>query len=96
MKTLRSLALGAACLLALPALAGEARFKLKEAPGVDKVRANCVACHSLDYVALNSPFLDRKGWEATVAKMGKAFGAPVKPEDAAPIADYLAKNYGRR
>ena len=77
------------------ALAGEAQVKLKEAPGVEKVRANCVACHSLDYIPLNSPFLDQKGWEAVVAKMTKAFGAPIKAEDAAPIADYLARNYGK-
>jgi hypothetical protein len=96
MGTLRSVAAVAVALLALPALAGEGKFRLKEAPGVDKVRANCVACHSLDYIALNSPFLDHKGWEATVAKMNKAFGAPIKPEDAGPIADYLARNYGKR
>ncbi len=72
------------------------KVKLKEAPGVDKVRANCVACHSLDYIPLNSPFLDRKGWEAVVTKMVKAFGAPIKPEDQGPIADYLAQNYGKR
>jgi len=96
MATLRAFCLSIAVLAALPALAGEEKFRLKEAPGADKVRANCVACHSLDYIALNSPFLDHKGWEATVAKMGKAFGAPVRPEDAGPIADYLAKHYGKR
>lgn len=78
------------------ALAGEEKVKLTEAPGVDKVRQNCVACHSLDYIPLNSPFLDHKAWEATVAKMAKAYGAPIKPEDAGPIAEYLAKNYGKR
>jgi mono/diheme cytochrome c family protein len=78
------------------ALAGEAQVKLKEAPGVEKVRANCVACHSLDYIPLNSPFLDQKGWEATVTKMTKAYGAPIKPEDAPVIAEYLARNYGKR
>ena len=76
--------------------AGEESIKLKEAPGVDKVRQNCVSCHSLDYIPLNSPFLDQKGWEAVVTKMQKAFGAPIKQEDAAPIAEYLAKNYGKR
>ena len=44
---------------------------------------------------LNSPFLDRKGWEAEVGKMIKAFGAPVKAEDVPAIVDYLAKNYGK-
>jgi mono/diheme cytochrome c family protein len=81
---------------ALCAMAGEEKVKLKEGPGLDKVRQNCVACHSLDYIPLNSPFLDRKGWEATVAKMNKAYGAPIKPEDATIIAEYLAKNYGKR
>jgi mono/diheme cytochrome c family protein len=76
--------------------AGEEKVKLKDGPNVDKVRANCVACHSLDYIPLNSPFLDQKGWEAVVAKMTKAFGAPIKAEDAAPIADYLARNYGKK
>lgn len=78
------------------ALAGEEKVRLKEAPGVDKVRQGCVSCHSLDYIQMNSPFLDQKGWEATVAKMQKAYGAPIKPEDAGPIAEYLAKNYGKR
>jgi hypothetical protein len=70
--------------------------KLKDGPGVDKVRANCVACHSLDYIPLNSPFLDEKGWEAVVTKMTKAFGAPIAPEDQKPIAEYLARYYGKR
>ena len=96
MKTLPTLAVVALSLAALPAAAGEEKFKLKEASGADKVRVNCVACHSLDYIQLNSPFLDHKGWEATVTKMNKAFGAPIKPEDAGPIADYLARNYGKR
>jgi hypothetical protein len=78
------------------AIAGEEKVKLKDAPGVDKVRNNCIACHSLDYIPLNSPFLDAKGWEATVAKMQKAYGAPIKAEDAAPIAQYLAENYGKK
>jgi mono/diheme cytochrome c family protein len=47
--------------------AGEEKVKLKEGAGLDKVRANCVACHSLDYIPLNSPFLDEKGWESREA-----------------------------
>ena len=78
------------------AWAGEEQVKLKDGPGVDKVRQNCVACHSLDYIPLNSPFLDQKGWEAAVTKMQKAFGAPIKQEDIGPISEYLAKYYGKR
>ena len=78
------------------ALAGEEKVRLKEGPGLDKVRQNCVSCHSLDYIPLNSPFLDEKGWEATVNKMANAYKAPIKEEDRKPIAEYLAKNYGKR
>ena len=42
----------------------------------------------------NSSFLDRSGWQAEITKMTNVFGAPIAPEDANAIADYLAKNYG--
>ena len=96
MKTVHGVALSICALAAGAALAGEESVKLKEGPGVDKVRAHCVSCHSLDYIALNSPFLDDKGWDAEVKKMINAFKAPIKPEDAAPIAEYLARFYGKR
>ena len=81
--------------LGAPAFAQEEpAIKLKEAPGLEKVQANCAACHSLDYVQMNSPFLNAAGWEAEVTKMIKAFGAPVSNADAAVIVDYLKKNYG--
>jgi len=77
------------------ARADEKQFKLKDGPGRDLVKANCVMCHSLDYIQMNSPFLDRKGWEASVNKMIKTFDARVKPEDVPKIVDYLAKAYGK-
>lgn len=83
-------------LVSSTALADESQIRLKDAPGRELVVANCVMCHSLDYIPMNSVFLDRKGWEATVNKMIKAMGAPVKPEDAQKIVDYLAENYGRK
>ena len=90
-------ALLAACCAALPLhAADESDIRLAPGAGLVETQSSCAICHSLDYIALNSPFLDHKGWEATVAKMGKAFGAPVRPEDAGPIADYLAKHYGKR
>ena len=95
MNALRAIAI-VALAAAANVLAGEEKVRLKEAPGLDKVRQNCIACHSLDYIPLNSPFLDAKGWEATVAKMNKAYGAPIRQEDAPAIAEYLAKNYGKR
>ncbi len=79
---------------ALPAAADEPTVQLKPGPGLDKVEGNCGACHSLDYIQMNSPFLNAAGWNAEVTKMIKAFGAPISDADAKDIAAYLAKNYG--
>ena len=76
------------------AAAEEQPIKLKKAPGVEKVEGNCAACHSLDYIRMNSPFLNAAGWDAEVTKMIKAFGAPIDDADAKIIADYLKANYG--
>ena len=78
----------------LPAAAGEESVRLKDGPGKDLVEANCSACHSLDYVEMNAPFLDRKKWEATVKKMIDRFGAPIADADVAKITDYLTTSYG--
>ena len=74
--------------------AGENPVRLKQVPGLDRVEANCGACHSLDYVQMNSNFLNAAGWDAEVTKMINAFGAPIDPADARIIADYLTANYG--
>ena len=75
-------------------IAAEQRVALKDGPGRDKVEANCTACHSLDYILGNSPFMNRAVWDAEVTKMIKAFGAPISDADAKEIVDYLTKNYG--
>ena len=80
--------------LAAPATAEEKPVDLKKAPGLDKVEANCGACHSLDYIVMNSPFPTTALCEAEVTKMIKAFGAPITDADAKIIADYLKQNYG--
>ena len=82
----------AAALIALPAAAAD--VQLKKGPGLDKVEANCQACHTLAYIPMNSPFLNAAGWGVEVTKMIKAFGAPIDDGDAKAIAEYLAKNYG--
>jgi mono/diheme cytochrome c family protein len=79
---------------AVPAPADETAIELKPGPGLDKVQGNCGACHSLDYIPMNSPFLNNAGWNAEVTKMIKAMGAPISDDDARAIADYLSKNYG--
>ena len=84
-----------ALLFMLPAFAGEDSVRLKDAPGKGLVVANCSMCHSLDYIQMNSPFLDRKGWEASVNKMMKAMGAPIAEADVQKIVEYLASQYGK-
>ena len=91
----KTLIAAAALAIAFGAMAAESKFKLKDAPGVAQVQANCTTCHSLDYIQLNSRFLDRQGWQAEVTKMMKAFGAPVKADDVPAIVDYLAREYGK-
>ena len=82
-------------LCATPALAQEEKVQLKDDPGKDKAQV-CVACQSADYIPMNSPFLDKAGWTASVNKMINAFGAPIQKEDVDAIATYLAENYGKK
>ena len=90
-------ALIALVLLAAPAskYPDENRVQLKDGPNKALVIGRCAACHSQDYIPMNSPFLDRKGWEASVSKMVKVMGAPISPEDAQRIVDYLVTQYGK-
>jgi sulfite dehydrogenase (cytochrome) subunit B len=90
----RCLLTAAFVLLARIAVADESATVLKPGPGHDLVVKNCVACHSLDYIQMNSPFPDAKLWEAEVTKMIKIYGAPIEDTDVKVITDYLIKNYG--
>jgi len=76
------------------AIAEERPVPLKDAPGRTAVENFCGACHSLDYIRINSPFMNRMTWTAEVNKMINAFGAPIAQNDAAAIIDYLTINYG--
>lgn len=73
--------------------ADNAMAELKPGPNVDIVRANCVACHSTDYIVLQ-PRGDAKHWEGEVQKMIKVFGAPISEADAKLMVEYLAGAYG--
>jgi len=84
----------AALAFASLALAQESKLSLVDAPGKEKA-AQCIACHSIDYISMNSHFLDKAGWTAEVNKMVNAYGAPVAKADVEAIAEYLARNYGR-
>jgi cytochrome c5 len=80
-------------LMALPAVAQEDKIVLKDGPGKEAVERNCSVCHSLDYIPMNSKFLDRAKWDATIKKMSGPYGAGIAPDDAKEILNYLAANY---
>jgi hypothetical protein len=63
-------------------------------PGSDAINNNCLACHSADHV-LNQPSLSRMAWQEVVDKMIKAYKAPVSPDDAKAIVDYLVRTKGK-
>jgi mono/diheme cytochrome c family protein len=89
---MRRFALAAAGLLtAHSVLAADAT--LKAGPGGDTTAAYCSACHTSDYIVMNSAFLTPDAWKAEVTKMRSAFGAPIDDETAGEITAYLAKNY---
>ena len=79
---------------ALKATAQGSPDELADTPGRERT-AQCGACHSLDYIRMNSRFLDLAGWTAVVNKMIKAFGAPIPKDDVDAIARYLAEQYGK-
>ena len=79
----------------LLASAQERSIPLKPGVGQEKIEAYCSGCHSLDYIQMNSPFPDRKLWDAEVTKMINAFGAQIPKEDVSAIVDYLTAQYGK-
>ena len=74
--------------------AGEEKIKLKDDKSRTVVIAGCVTCHSLDYITMNAPIMDKAKWEKTVAKMIDVYKAPISKENAAAIVEYLSTYYG--
>ncbi len=72
----------------------EESIALKNAPGADLVKANCLMCHSVEYITTQPPFT-RDQWKASVTKMQQKFGAPVAPETVDPLVDFLLSAYGK-
>lgn len=93
--TIAAALLGTSLVLATGAFSDEDAIQLKSGAGVEVVQANCAACHSLDYVQMNSPIQDKEGWGKTVGKMVKTFGAPIAEADQTAIIEYLAANYSK-
>ena len=84
------------------ALAADTRFtlpketaKLKPGPGVELATANCLLCHSADYIS-TQPRLTSAQWQASVVKMQQKYGAPIATNSIRPLVEYLSANYGSR
>jgi hypothetical protein len=67
---------------------------LPDGPGSEQTNSYCLACHSADHI-LNQPSLTRANWQEVVEKMIKAYKAPIPPDDAAKIVDYLTHLKGK-
>lgn len=100
MKTRTALFLTALTIIATGAIANEVTITLpvetavlRPGKGLELAQANCMVCHSVDYIQTQPP-MPRKFWEAEVKKMREKYGAPT-PEDTVPtLVDYLAATYG--
>ncbi|MCI0539673.1 MAG: hypothetical protein L0Z50_31075 [Verrucomicrobiales bacterium] len=67
--------------------------KLKPGLGSALVTAQCLLCHSADYIT-TQPKLSRTAWKATVLKMQQRYGGPLQTNTVDTLVDYLVKNYG--
>lgn len=68
--------------------------RLKPGAGVETVNAQCLLCHSADYIS-TQPRLTPTGWKATVVKMQQKFGAPIPTNKVDQLVAYLVQNYGK-
>ena len=70
------------------------QLKASPLPGYAKAQANCVACHSAEYMQYQPATAPRPYWDAMVKRMKAVFKAPINDADMPDIVDYLAKTYG--
>jgi mono/diheme cytochrome c family protein len=66
----------------------------KSATGSELAQANCIMCHSHEYIT-TQPAFTRDQWKASVAKMQAKYGAPILPEAVDALLDYLVRSYGK-
>ena len=70
------------------------QLKTSSLPGYAKAQAQCVACHSAEYMVYQPPTAPRPYWDAMVKRMKAVFKAPLDDADVPAIVDYLVKTYG--
>jgi cytochrome c5 len=86
-----------AALSASPAPAGQKSVSItlpgqntvfRPAPGVEVARADCLTCHSAEYV-VQQPALSKAQWTAELTKMRVAYGATIPDADVETLVAYL-------
>ena len=70
------------------------QLKASPLPGYAKAQAQCVACHSAEYMRYQPSTAARPYWDAMVKRMKAVFNAPIADADMPEIVDYLVKTYG--
>jgi len=65
----------------------------KAEPGATLANAQCLTCHSIEYVVTQPP-MPRPFWAASVKKMREKYGASIPEDQIEPLVSYLAKNFG--
>jgi hypothetical protein len=63
-------------------------------PGYAKAQANCMTCHSAEYMLYQPPNAGRPYWDAMTKRMKAVFKAPLDDADIPAIVDYLTATYG--
>jgi mono/diheme cytochrome c family protein len=95
-----ALALATACALAVPKTMtlppDGAELRPSDLPGYAKAQANCVSCHSAEYMLFQPPNASRGYWDAMTKRMKAVFKAPIDDADIPVIVDYLAATYGNK
>jgi sulfite dehydrogenase (cytochrome) subunit B len=69
---------------------------LKPGEGGALASAACNACHTSNYIIMNSVFIPAAGWKAEVTKMRTAYGAPIDDATAESIIGYLSEHYAAK
>ncbi len=72
----------------------QSKLRVSALAGYEVAQQKCGICHSADYISYQPPAMTQSQWTAEVAKMKKAFGAPLSDTDIKLVGAYLAVTYG--
>jgi len=65
----------------------------KQDLGAEIANAQCLICHSVEYVAMQPP-MPLTFWKSSIQKMQQKYGAIIPDEQVEPLVGYLVKTYG--